>query len=180
MKKEGNIQSIIAIILGIAIVATTGFICAILYVGRSNYKTGNPPRTEKKVQKDNIYSTENEKFAVNNFQVTREGVISNKQQEEPKSEHIDSEYIIDDSDTRLLTENDLAGLTKEELSYARNEIYARHGRIFKTENLKNYFASKSWYIPIYEEEDFPEYELTECEKDNAKFILSYEKKKGYQ
>lgn len=37
-----------------------------------------------------------------------------------------SAYILPNSDTKLLTKDDLKGLTSEECKIARNEIYARH------------------------------------------------------
>ena len=58
-----------------------------------------------------------------------------------------SEYILPDSDTRCLTEEDVTGLSEEEIRIALNEIYARHGRIFQSEDLNAYFASRSWYEP---------------------------------
>ena len=64
---------------------------------------------------------------------------------------------------------------------ARNEIYARHGRLFIDEELQNYFDSCSWYEGYIEPEDFDEKsELSKCERKNAKLILKYEKKKGYR
>lgn len=47
-----------------------------------------------------------------------------------------SEYIIPDSSTRLLTAADLNGLSKNELRLARNEIFARYGRRFKDQELQ--------------------------------------------
>ena len=55
------------------------------------------------------------------------------------------DYVIPHSDTVLLTNSDIAGLSLQEINYAKNEIYARHGRRFKSQELQNYFNSKSWY-----------------------------------
>ncbi len=44
-----------------------------------------------------------------------------------------------DSSTRLLTEIDLEGKSKQELRIMRNEIFASYGYIFTSEDLKNYF-----------------------------------------
>ena len=67
--------------------------------------------------------------------------------------------------------------------YARNEIFARHGRKFKSEDLQAYFNSKSWYTPIYEADEFTT-ELqnrlfNSYEKENIKQITKVEKDKGY-
>lgn len=91
-----------------------------------------------------------------------------------------SEYILPQSETRRLTEDDLSGLTHEELCLARNEIYARHGRRFKTQAIAAYFADKSWYDPSVDPAVFDanqESYLSEDERYNASFLLSYEKQK---
>lgn len=78
-----------------------------------------------------------------------------------------SEYILPDSDTRCLTEEDVTGLSEEEIRIALNEIYARHGRIFQSEDLNVYFASRSWYEPKYSAEEFSAVEssiMNDCEK----------------
>ena len=77
-----------------------------------------------------------------------------------------SEYILPDSDTRCLTEEDVAGLSEDEIRIALNEIYARHGRIFQSEDLNAYFASRSWYEPKYSAEEFSAVEssiMKDCE-----------------
>ena len=84
------------------------------------------------------------------------------------------EYIFPYSNSQYLTESDLWSMSSEELRIARNEIYARHGRMFKDKALQNYFDSKSWYIPSVRPEDFNEQWLNEYEKANAKLIKSFE------
>ncbi len=91
-----------------------------------------------------------------------------------KSQKPVSSYILDNSDSCYLTEGDLQGLSKNELRLARNEIYARHGRIFKDEQLQSYFDSMSWYKGTISADDWKESYLNEYEKYNANFILEYE------
>lgn len=57
----------------------------------------------------------------------------------------DGDYILPDSGTKYLTDADVSGLSKQELKLARNEIIARHGRKFESQDIKEYFESKSWY-----------------------------------
>lgn len=90
------------------------------------------------------------------------------------------DYIIEGSDSRYISTSELEGLSAEELSYARNEIYARHGRKFKDEGLQNYFNSKDWYVGTIAPDDFSEGMLNDYEIKNAETILSYEKSKGYR
>ena len=86
----------------------------------------------------------------------------------------EGDYILPDSSSRPLTQSDLAGLSKEELRLARNEIYARHGRKFDDETLKDYFGQKSWYRPTIEANRFSEDLLSQLEKDNIKMIQAAE------
>lgn len=93
----------------------------------------------------------------------------------PEEERI-PDYILPYSDSAYLTEADLTGLTPEQLRIARNEIYARHGRIFKDEELAEYFGGKSWYYPITEE--VLDTELNEYEIANRDLIVSLENAAG--
>lgn len=84
-----------------------------------------------------------------------------------------SEYILPDSDTRCLTGEDVAGLSEDEIRIALNEIYARHGRIFQSEDLNAHFSSKSWYEPKYSAEEFSAIEnsiMNDYEKKNIEFL----------
>ena len=57
----------------------------------------------------------------------------------------------------------------------RNEIYARHGRVFESLELKRIFEAVSWYNS---RTNFSDSELNEIEKKNTEFILKYENKLG--
>ncbi|MCC8028237.1 MAG: BspA family leucine-rich repeat surface protein, partial [Lachnospiraceae bacterium] len=76
------------------------------------------------------------------------------------------DYILPTSSAVYLTEADLEGLTQDELRYARNEIYARHGRKFDDAELQAYFDAKSWYSGTVESADFSDDMLNEYEKAN--------------
>lgn len=92
-----------------------------------------------------------------------------------------SEYIISDSNSRYLTEEDLINLTPQQRSYARNEIYARKGRKFNSIELQEYFATKEWYQPLYEAQYFDENLEQFCndyEMKNGTFISDFEVKMG--
>ena len=86
----------------------------------------------------------------------------------------DSGYILPQSSARLLTERDLSGLSLREINYAKNEIYARHGRMFNSRELQDYFNSRSWYSGTVSPEDFSESVLSDVEKQNAQFLSSAE------
>ncbi len=86
------------------------------------------------------------------------------------------DYLLPESNTRYLTEADLSSLTHEQLCFARNEIFARHGRIFKTPQIAAYFNSKSWYHGTVSPENFNEKVLNAYEWANISFIRDYENK----
>lgn len=86
-------------------------------------------------------------------------------------------YIFPTSGYKALTEADLKGKTAKELALGRNEIYARHGRTFKTKEYQEYFNSCSWYSPnpAYDYSDDSS-NLNSIEKANVKLIKEYEDK----
>jgi len=65
----------------------------------------------------------------------------------------------------------LDGLFVEDLRVLRNEIYARHGRIFKDKELQKYFSEQPWYKPNPE---FKDEMLTEKEYKNLAAIREAE------
>lgn len=76
------------------------------------------------------------------------------------------EFVFPMSHTILLKDDDLLNCSDNELSIARNEIYARHGRRFKDFRLSNYFDSCSWYRGTVSPDEFDEAVLSQVEKDN--------------
>ena len=92
----------------------------------------------------------------------------------------DSEYLLADSDSRYLTEDDLAGFTAEQCRLARNEIYARHGRRFKDPALQRYFDSLSWYDGTIEADAFNDSVFNSYERANCSLIIDYEREHGYR
>jgi len=74
-------------------------------------------------------------------------------------------------ENKLIGENMLRGLSLHELRLLRNEIYARHGRIFKTMWLQQYFGGQPWYDP---NENFKDEELSGPDKTNVETIVAYE------
>lgn len=85
-----------------------------------------------------------------------------------------TDYILPDSDSQYITDDDLYDLSESECKIARNEIYARHGRKFNDASLQEYFDSKDWYEGTIEPEEFDESVLNKYEKKNVKTIAKYE------
>lgn len=105
-------------------------------------------------------------------------VVEDKRNLESEAEQ--EEYIFPDSGRELIKEADVAALSPDEIKLARNEIYARHGRKFKSSDIQAYFSSKSWYQGSIEPEDFREEALNQTERDNILFLSKWEEQAGGQ
>ena len=76
-------------------------------------------------------------------------------------------------ENKLISDRMLNGLSLHELRLLRNEIYARHGRMFRAEWLQQYFFFQPWYNP---DENFKDEELSGNDKVNVETIVNYENK----
>jgi hypothetical protein len=74
-------------------------------------------------------------------------------------------------ENRLVSEHLLRGLSLHELRLLRNEIYARHGRSFRSPWLSQYFFSQPWYAS---DEKFEDSQLSGVDKQNVETIVKYE------
>jgi YARHG domain len=74
-------------------------------------------------------------------------------------------------ENRTISDAMLQGLSLHELRLLRNEIYARHGRMFRAEWLQQYFYTQPWYNP---DENFKDEELSGNDKVNVETIVRYE------
>lgn len=102
-----------------------------------------------------------------------------------------SDYILPGSDSRVLTNSDVDdflrgyldsnnanNLSESEkrricargLCYARNEIYARHGYIFNSSELRDLFNGMSWYHGEIPANRFSNEILNSAEKKNVEFL----------
>jgi hypothetical protein len=76
-------------------------------------------------------------------------------------------------ENKAISEQMLHGLSLHELRLLRNEVYARHGRMFRAEWLQQYFFFQPWYTP---DENFKDEELSGNDKLNVETIVKYENK----
>ena len=76
------------------------------------------------------------------------------------------------TDTVYYTAKDFENCSEKLLKLAKNEIYARHGRMFVDADLYEYFLTRMWYVPTYTPEEFDESCFNDCEKANLKLLLS--------
>ncbi len=72
---------------------------------------------------------------------------------------------------RLATENDLQGKSKADIRIMRNTIFAMHGYIFKTADMKAYFNKQAWYKASKSDVSA---ELSTIENQNVQFLKAHE------
>ena len=167
-KKQGsekglNIALMIALVLA---VATVTFVLLLLFWPKEE----NPgaPRYDEGVQQGSVieHPVQTETPAPTE---TPEPTPSPEPTVDPASE-----YLLPESNTRNLTEEDLSGLSHEELCLARNEIFARHGYIFHHTQIDAYFQSKSWNRGTVTGAEFKDSVLNSYELANISLIVNYE------
>lgn len=74
------------------------------------------------------------------------------------------------TDMKYYTAEDFAEDTPVAIHLAKNEIYAKHGYIFKSEDLNNYFLGCAWYTPLYTAEEFDDSVFNDYERHNLKLL----------
>lgn len=74
------------------------------------------------------------------------------------------------TDTVVYTKENLLDEPDFIIHLGKNEIYARHGYIFKDEDLNNYFRGCAWYNPITTAEQFDDTVFNEVEQENLKLF----------
>ena len=73
--------------------------------------------------------------------------------------------------TEEITAETLGAMFAEDLRVLRNEVYARHGRIFKDPELQKFFTAQAWYKP---NPDFKDDQLNAIEAKNLAKIREAE------
>ena len=102
--------------------------------------------------------------------------------EDDYDEYEDEDYILPTSDSEYLTRSDVEDLSQEENRLAINEIYARHGYTYTTEDLQEYFEDKSWYHsdPDVNQSTWNDSMLNNYERENINLLATVSKEKGYR
>ena len=128
---------------------------------------------EEKYEKSDIVNTSNASSPIKEkTKVTTTSTIKPENQNSKQHNSVSSTFgRFPQASKRLLTASDLQGLSKYDLKIMRNEIFARHGFIFQTNEMKNYFQNQSWYKPKYRDVSSL---LSNIEKKNLELIKRYE------
>lgn len=103
-----------------------------------------------------------------------------KDNEEAVPEHSDSVsasgtcYLLPDSASRYLEAGEICGYSHDEIQMMINEIYARHGREFQSQNNRAYFEGMDWYQPVPgKTDDEIVREFNEYERANVDLLSEY-------
>lgn len=151
------IYPVLGLLLGV--IVTLGFLA--FYPRNLNEKANTASIKENKNEIPKVTETQTQKPP----EAVSQPVI---QQQSPPVSHFGR---FPEGSTRFLNENDIYGKSAWDLRVMRNEIFARHGYIFKKTELRNYFMSQSWYSPRYSDVS---HFLSAIEKRNVIFLKSYE------
>ena len=178
--KKTNVWVPVAVIIGILLVAMIVLTVFMVVTGRSAGNTGSSSskyhadstQSDVKPQDsdDYIQDVSLDEFSIGGS--SDDSSASDNAEAAEVAMEDSNGYILPDSDSRKLKKSDLAGMTAQQLSYAKNEIYARHGRVFKSSELQDYFNEKDWYE---ENDDFKDEDLSKKEAENTEFIAAYQK-----
>ena len=92
-----------------------------------------------------------------------------------KSSNADSADYLLPSDSRELTEDDVAGLSRDDIQQRINEMYARHGYAFSNSpSIAEYFSQYDWYSPdadLTQDEAYAQF--SDLEKQNRNFLIAH-------
>ena len=83
-------------------------------------------------------------------------------------------YLMPDSVDRYLEVSDIEGYSRDEIQMIINEIYAKHGREFHTQENIDYFSAQDWYEPVAGKSDEEiANEFNAYEKANVELLCKY-------
>ncbi|WP_394867315.1 YARHG domain-containing protein [Paraclostridium bifermentans] len=175
IKESENFEEEITKLEGVLNEKDLNNLYAKMYVKKAekNFNDGNYETSFKYLKKAEIYNYDIAKFEYYEDLI---GFINNNYSENDYPVYMgygESYYIIPDSSSRYLTKEELYQYDKSSLGFIRNEIFARHGYVFKNEDYRNYFTSMPWYLPDSRFKGTLK-ELNPVEKHNVELIQSIE------
>lgn len=109
-------------------------------------------------------------------EVTEEATTAAKNNTASNVMDADDGYIFPDVDTSYVSKSSVKKLSDEELQYAVNEVYARHGLKFTKKKNKERFEKKEWYVGTVDDQN--DISLNKYEKKNVDTMAAELKKRG--
>lgn len=80
-------------------------------------------------------------------------------------------FVFSSSDSALLEQRDVEALSDSDLTYAINEIHARHGYIFQKAELREYYEQFSWYAGEIPSAEFSTDCFNQTEQQNMALLV---------
>ena len=109
-------------------------------------------------------------------EVTEEATTAAKNNTASNVMDADDGYIFPDADISYISKSSVKKLSDEELQYAVNEVYARHGLKFTKKKNKERFEKKEWYVGTVDDQN--DISLNKYEKKNVDTMAAELKKRG--
>ena len=183
-KKNKGVKIVVITIAGI-ILALLLILFALVQTGIISISVDDSTNQESVLdKKSKLSKREKEKERRAKEKESEEGDVTTQAQTVqpatmPSTVAINNEFILPDSSVRILDKSELVGFSAEQCRLARNEIYAKHGRMFDDAGLQNYFNSRSWYHGTIPAKQFNDNMLSDIEIQNRNLIIAFEKEMGY-
>jgi hypothetical protein len=167
-KSNSGNKTLYFIIGGILIVLISVSLYYFLIYQKSENKVAGENNTQSELKKKELELKEKE------LQLKEKELNQNNttQKSTDKNEYSITPGRFPEASLRFLTSDELNTISKYDLKIMRNEIFARYGYIFQTEDMRDYFSGQTWYSPRYN--DVNSF-LTKIEKKNIDLIKYFEK-----
>ena len=81
--------------------------------------------------------------------------------------------IFPDSDSRYLTDSEVAALSSTQIRYAINDLYARHGYKFKKKEMQDHYQQFSWYSGYRSDMEAVVADFNKYENANLNLLTKY-------
>lgn len=81
-------------------------------------------------------------------------------------------FIFPNSDMELIEQWEAESLSDQDLTYAINELYARRGYIFRSDELRGYYEQFSWYIGTIPADEFSVEVFNQIEQQNWRLLVN--------
>ena len=175
-EKKKGILILLDIIMGISIVVIVAALIFLFISTESRFKSSGSTVARPEVPSEAQVSPWEKSYEYEDIVLSGNATVSVAAEQ-------NEDYIFPESNSRKLDENEIKALSQEEMRLARNEIYARHGRIFNDEALKEYFSQKPWYTPTLSADDMDamgDEIFNEYEYYNKNLIAEIEEELGYR
>lgn len=114
-----------------------------------------------------------EEQAITNY-MNAQDTDSNDEATASEEDSASALYLMPASADRYLEVSDIEGYSRDEIQMIINEIYARHGREFHTQENIDYFSAQDWYEPVVGKSDEEiANEFNAYEKANVELLCKY-------